>query len=75
MTTSKILRTLSTWKKKKGKTSKLVDTGNSNYNERERERERERREIINMEWIDREEWRIKIKLQAQKDVKTLILCT
>ena len=31
--------------------------------------ERERR-VNNMEWVDREEWRKKIKLQAQKDVKT-----
>ena len=29
----------------------------------------------NMEWIDREEWRGKIKLYTQKDVETLILCT
>ena len=27
-----------------------------------------------MEWIDIKEWRRKIKLQEQKDVKTLILC-
>ena len=31
--------------------------------------------INNMERIDRKEWRRKIKLLAQKDVKTLILCT
>ena len=30
--------------------------------------------INSMEWIDRE-WKRKIKLHAQKDVKTLILCT
>jgi hypothetical protein len=30
--------------------------------------------INNMEWIDREEWKKKIKLSAQKYVKTLILC-
>ena len=28
-----------------------------------------------MEWIDREEWRRKTTLQAQKDVRTLIYCT
>jgi hypothetical protein len=28
--------------------------------------------INNMEFIDREEWRRKRKLQAQKDVKTLL---
>ena len=33
-------------------------------------------EINGVEWIDGEEWgrKIKLKLQAQKDVKTLILC-
>ena len=31
--------------------------------------------INNMEWIDREECRRKMKLKAQKDVKTLIPCT
>jgi hypothetical protein len=31
--------------------------------------------IDSVEWIDREEWRIKIKLLVQKDVKTSILCT
>jgi hypothetical protein len=31
--------------------------------------------INNMEWIDRQEWRREMKLDAQKDVKTLILCT
>ena len=31
--------------------------------------------IKNMEWIDREEWGRKINVQAQKDVKTAILCT
>ena len=30
---------------------------------------------INMEWIDRDEWRSKMKLLAQKDVQTSILCT
>ena len=29
----------------------------------------------NMEWIDREEWRRKIKPKAQKDVNTSIVCT
>ena len=29
--------------------------------------------INNMEWIDRKEWKIKIKLQAHKDAKTFIL--
>ena len=29
--------------------------------------------IKNMEWIDREEWRRKIKLWAQKDVQTSVL--
>ena len=33
------------------------------------------RGINNMEWIDREEWRRKIKHKSQKDVKTSILCT
>ena len=33
-----------------------------------------REKEINMEWIDRGEWRRKIKLKAQKDVKTLIIC-
>ena len=27
--------------------------------------------INNIEWIDRDEWNRKIKLQAEKDVKTL----
>jgi hypothetical protein len=31
--------------------------------------------INNMEWTDMEEWRRKIKLLVQKDVKTSILCT
>ena len=31
--------------------------------------------IKNVEWIDRKEWRRKIKIWAQKDVKTLIFCT
>ena len=35
---------------------------------------REKR-IKNIEWIDREEWGKKIKLQAQEDVKTKILFT
>ena len=30
--------------------------------------------INNMEWVNKEEWRRKIKLLAEKDVKTLILC-
>ena len=30
--------------------------------------------IANMELVDKEEWRRKIKLKAQKDVKTLIFC-
>ena len=30
---------------------------------------------INIEWINREEWRRKTKLQAQKDVKRFILKT
>ena len=29
--------------------------------------------INNMEWIEREEWRRKIKFQAQKEVKTSVL--
>ena len=28
-----------------------------------------------MEWINREEWRRKIKLKGEKDVNTLIFCT
>ena len=31
--------------------------------------------ISNMEWIDREEWRRKLKLYELKFMKTLILCT
>ena len=31
--------------------------------------------INNMEWIDREELRKKIQLQAQNELKTLIFCT
>ena len=31
--------------------------------------------IKNMEWIDREEWRRKIKLEAQEDVRILITCS
>ena len=31
--------------------------------------------INNMEWINGEEWRKKIQVEAQKDVKTPILCT
>ena len=31
--------------------------------------------IKNLKWVDREEWRRKIKLLAQKDVQTSILCT
>jgi hypothetical protein len=31
--------------------------------------------INNVEWIDREEWRGKMKIQAQKDVKILIVQT
>ena len=33
--------------------------------------------IANFEWVDREEWRRKMKLkpQAEKDVQTSILCT
>ena len=47
---------MSAWNNKKGKTSKFVDAGIREKN------------INIMEWIDREEWRIniKIKLQAQK---------
>ena len=35
------------------------------------------RGINNLEWVNREGWRrkIKFKILAQKDVKTLILCT
>ena len=52
---------MSNWKKKKRKTSKFVDATGMRE-----------KGINNMEWIDREEWRRKIKLQVQKDVKTLI---
>jgi hypothetical protein len=41
------------WKKKKAKTSKFLDAGNNNWDEG----------IINMEWIKREEWSIKMKLK------------
>ena len=46
---------MSIWKKKKKKreTSKFMDAGSYNRNERER--------ITNMESVDREEWRRKIK--------------
>ena len=30
--------------------------------------------INNMEWVDREEWKRKIKLQAQKDVQRSLFC-
>jgi hypothetical protein len=30
------------------------------------------KEIDSMEWIDKEEWEKRLKLQAKKDVKTLI---
>ena len=33
------------------------------------------KEINNVHWIDKGKWRRKIKLQEQKDVKTLILCS
>ena len=41
---------------KKGKTSKFVYAGGYNRNERERI-------INNLEWVDREGWRRKIKLK------------
>ena len=50
----KNLGMVSTWKKKKRKTSKFVDAGSINWNEREG--------TNNMEWNNREEWRRKIKL-------------
>ena len=45
---------VSTWMKKKRKTSKFVDVGSINGSEREG------KGINNLEWIDREEWRRKI---------------
>ena len=44
-----------TWKSKKGKTSKFVDAGGYNRNEREGG-------FDDLEWVDREGWRRKIKL-------------
>ena len=55
-----------------------MDAESNNWNEREGERGRERKRVINsMEWIEREEWKRKIKLHfwhRKKDVGTLILC-
>ena len=48
--------TMSAWKEKKRNTLRFVDEGSNNWNERERERG-----IKFMEWINREEWRRKIK--------------
>ena len=49
---------------KKGEKEDLeVDAGSNNLNEKG----------INVKWIDREEWRRKIKFLTQKDAKTLIL--
>jgi hypothetical protein len=42
--------------------------GSNNGNEKEKK-------INNVEWIDREEWKRKIKLWKQKYVKSLIFCT
>ena len=33
------------------------------------------KEMNNIEWINREEWRRNVKLLTQKDMRTLILCT
>ena len=52
---SKNFGMLSTWKTKKGKTSKFMDAGGYNRNERERG-------IGDLEWVDREGWRKKISL-------------
>ena len=43
------------WKKKKGKTSNFVDAGSNNWNEREGKNSKE--------WIDRKQWRRKMKLK------------
>ena len=48
------------------KISKFSDAGSNNWNDGMTEKG-----INNMEWIEREEWRKKIKLLAQKEVKTL----
>ena len=47
---------VSTWKKKKGKTSKLVDAGSHNWNEREGNQE------CGMDWQRRMEKKNKIKI-------------
>ena len=62
---SKNFGRVSARKRKKGKTSKFVDAGTTEKG------------INSIEWIDREEWRrkVKLKLKSQKDVKISILCT
>ena len=45
---------VTTWKKKKRKTSNFVDAASNKWNEE--------KGINNMEWIDREEWKRKRKL-------------
>ena len=64
---------LTTWKEKKKKKkkerkrkiSKCMDAGSNNWNERGG--------IDNMQWIEKDELRWKIKLKTQNVVKTLIL--
>ena len=55
---------MSTWKKKKRKTSKFVDAGSKTTGMRDKG-------INNMEWVNREEWRREIKFLGPKDLKTL----
>ena len=59
----KNIEMFSTWEKEKKRKMQEVTTGIKEKG------------INNMEWIDREEWRRKIKHKAQKQVITLILYT
>ena len=51
-------------KKEERETLKFVDAGVYSRNERERG-------IDDLEWVNKEGWREKIKVQAQKDVKSV----
>ena len=66
--------TLSTWEKKIRSRERKKGRSRNSWRDKVTTGMREKG-INNMEWLDREEWRRKIKLYAQKDVKTLILCT
>jgi hypothetical protein len=60
---------MSTWKTKKGKTSKFMDAGGYNRN---------KRGINNLEWVDREGWRRKNKIMTLgiercENIKTLYI--